>query len=281
MASEEDLRSQIKRLDETIEGLGKSTNCPTEYSSIGPSVPIVIKRIELMEKLGAKEREIEEYRYNHRCFSVIREQYMEEAEKAGDIAKLVALLKESKELDAADRHKVYRYSRRLVELYHQMNDRLNERNERYELFVNGVGRDIQLYKTVKALCLEAEWIVYRDGMIAATKDKALKCQIYAEEGMTDLLYKLVFEKPEIPLLDLYGPLIAKDHSPEILQIYEQHVRSIAEYARNRYAYDQMTDCLCRMQSYRGGRNVVENLVTEWIEAYPTRKKMIEELEKIR
>ena len=280
MASEEELRNQMKRLDETIDGLGKSSNCPTDYSSVGLSVPMVIKRIELMKKLGATEWETEEYRYNHRHFSAIREQYMEEAEKAGDITKLIALLKEGKELDAGDRYKVYRYSSRLAELYHQIKDRLNERNERYEMFVNGMGRDIKLYKTIKALCAEAEWPVYRDGMIAATENKALRCQIYAEEGNVDLLYKLIFEKPEIPLIDCYGYLLAEDHSEEILQIYERHVRIIAKDARNHHAYGQMIDCLCRMQSYSGGMNVVKRLITEWIEAYPTRKKMIEELKKL-
>ena len=95
-----------------------------------------------------------------------------------------------------------------------------------------------------------------------------------------LLYKLVFEKPEITLLDRYGHLLAKDHSEEILQIYEQYVRNIAEHARNRYAYDQLTDWLCRMQSYSGGMNVTGRLIAEWIETYPTRKLMVAELKKL-
>ena len=280
MASEEDLRDQMRQLDEKIDGLGESIHCPMDYSHIGSSVPMVVKRIELMKRLGASDKEAEAYRYSHRHFSAIREQYMKEAENAGDITRLIVLLKESKALDAADRYKVYRYSGRLVELYHQMNDRQNERNERYEMFLMGAGRNIKQYKEIKQLCMETEWPEYRDGMIAATEDKTLRCEIFAEEGMTDLLYKLVFEKPEITLLDRYGHLLAKDHSEEILQIYEQYVRNIAEHARNRYAYDQLTDCLCRMQSYSGGMNVTGRLIAEWIETYPTRKLMVAELKKL-
>ena len=280
LASEEDLREQLERIDAIIDELGESIHCPMEYSHVGLSVPLVIKRIELMKKLGAGSQEVEKYRHNHRHFSVIREQYMEDAKKANDITQLIKLLKESKELDAADRYKVYKYSSKLVEIYHQINDRLNERNERYEMFVEGTSRNIKQYKEIKKLCAETEWPVYRDGMIVATEDKSLKCEIYAEERMTDPLYKVIFEKPEIPLLDRYGHLLAKDHSAEILQIYEQHVRKIAEYARNRSAYEQLIECLCRMLNYKDGGTLVNRLATGWIEAYPTRKVMIAELKKV-
>lgn len=280
MASEEDLRDQMKLLDEKIEEAGQRSDCPMEYSNFGPSVPAVLKRIELMEKLGATKQETEEYRRNHRHFSAIREQYMEEAENAGEPDKLIALLKESRELDAADSRKVQRYSVKLAELYHKMGDRLNERNERYEMYRRSAWKDIEQFKTVKSLCTEAEWPVYRDGMIAATTDKALKCEIYAEEGMTDRLYELIFESPQISLLDRYGSLIEKDHSAEILQFYEKHVRNIAENARSRPAYGQMIDCLSRMKNYSGGKDLAEKLAAEWIEAYPTRKLMVSELKKL-
>ena len=278
LASDDDLREQLQNLDAQIDAAGQSINCPMVFSSVGPSVNAVRKRMELMHKFGATEEQIEAYRYSHRHFRAVRKEYMEEAEKAGDHEKLIALLMEGKKLDADDSHIVSRYSAQLADIYHQEGEQEKERNERYEEFIRCRGSNMKTFRVIKTLCPEKEWPKYRDGMIAAVKDKGLKCEIFAEEKLTRSLYELVFEDVKIPVLDRYGPLLAEEHSAEILNIYEKHVRSIAEQVRNRSGYGRLTDYLSRMQIYPGGKDLTSRLASEWIDAYPTRKLMVKELE---
>ena len=135
LATDDDRRKKMDELDDVIEKAAGKTDCP--YFSFGRSYgPAVVIRMKLMKMLSFPDDEIEEYRYAHRHFTAIRQLYMDEAEDAGDWSKLIALLKESKLLDADSTVKLRKYSDKLIEIYHDIGDRENEKRERYWSFRN-------------------------------------------------------------------------------------------------------------------------------------------------
>ncbi len=276
LADEDDIREQIRELDERIKAAEDNTRCPTVYSSVSYDVPAVFRRMELMKRIGASDDEVEAYRYSQRRFSVVREQYMREAEEAGNKNTLIALLEESKELDAASKHKVHSYSQRLADLYHGEGFTEKELKERFQSFVAYHG-SVDDFLSVKKLCTEAGWPEYRDRMIDAVDSREMKEELYAEECLTEPLYAMVFEKPDIPQLDKFGFLLADEHSEEILEIYRKYVESIAETVRNRSGYQRLTSYLSRMLRYEGGPELVKKLASRWSAEYPTRRVMLQEL----
>lgn len=302
LATDDDRRAKMDELDELIEDTEGKTECP--YSEYGLSYdPAVVLRMKLMKMLGYPDDEIEEYRYAHRNFSVIRQQYMDEAECEGDWNKLIALLEESKLLDADSEIKLYRYSDKLIEVYQATGDIENEKKERYWSFCNRSGRKIVDFYKIKELCNDEEWPKYKQEMIEVIDDRDLLCEVYSSEKMLDELYETIFNGRDdkeyalrdrsyikyfgdedglqkartVKLLDRYGFILASDHASDILAAYEGWIRPIAEAAKSNSRYDEITYYLQRMLHYDGGRELVNSLVKEWIESYPTRKVMVQRL----
>lgn len=222
--------------------------------------------------------EIEAYRYAHRHFTVVREQYIKETEEAGDCKSLIYLLKESKKLDKDQDYKVHSYAMKLASIYHETGDKEKELEERFADFLRySGGRNLEAFCTLKGLCVKEEWPIYREKMIAVTEERDKRCSFLAEEKMLEQLYMEIFKQPELKYLDKYGFLLAEDHSEEILGFYHGYVQSTAEYVRNRSGYDLLTRYLSRMQRYKGGSDIVRALALKWINEYPTRKVMVQEL----
>ena len=302
LATDEDRRKKMDELDDVIEKAAGKTDWP--HFSFGLSYdPAVVIRMKLMKMLSYSDEEIEEYRYAHRNFTVIRQQYMDEAEAAGDLSKLIALLQESKLLDAESTVKLCKYSEKLIEIYHNIGDRQNEKRERYWAFCNLDRRAVGDFCKIKELCTDAEWPEYKDGMINVIDDRDLLCEVYSSEQMLNELYETIFSGRDdkryalrdryymkyfgdeeglqkarrIKLLDRYGFLLASDHAQDILSAYEAWVRPIAETAKSNARYDEMADYLRRMLHYDGGTELVESLAKEWSSTYPTRKVMVQRL----
>ncbi len=302
LATDDDRRARMDELDDVIEKAAGKTDCP--HFRFGLSYdPAVVIRMKLMKMLAYSDEEIEEYRYAHRNFTVIRQQYMDEAEEVGDWNKLIALLQESKILDAESTVKLRKYSDKLIDIYHDTGDEENEKWERYWSFRNLEGRSVGDFCKIKELCTDNEWPEYKSGMLNKIDDRDLLCEVYSSEQMLDELYEAIFyghddkryalrnryymqyfgdeeglqKARTIKLLDRYGFLLASDHAPDILAAYEAWIRPIAETARNNARYDEITDYLRRMLHYDGGRELVKSLAKEWSISYPTRNVMVQRL----
>jgi len=90
----------------------------------------------------------------------------------------------------------------------------------------------------------------------------------------------VFDGGAMELLNQYAPLLRGNYSKEILERYKRHVVQLAEYARNRAAYRELTGYLDRMKRCNGGEQMIRELILGWMDQYSTRKVMMEELEKM-
>lgn len=128
------------------------------------------------------------------------------------------------------------------------------------------------------MCQEEEWKKERTELIESRIDIDKKCELMAEEGMLQELFGVISEQEKkLSLLNKYGFLLAGDYSEPILREYCIYVSSLADHARNRSNYDELTRYLRRMQQYKGGNDMVQKLCREWINKYPTRKVMVQEL----
>ncbi len=282
LADRDELLQKIENLDRKIEESGNATRCATVLTlHYGWPIEAINLRIILMKKLGAKDEEIDAFRRSHMNFQSVRAYYLEKAQEEKDTEEEIRLLKKSKLLDKESIYQTISYSERLIELYHLRKETALEKAERREAFLLNPSATVDDFRKYRELCTEEEWRQERDVLIESRKDKEKRCEFLAEEKMLPELYELISGSEEpFTLLNKYGFLLADNYSEAILEKYREFVKDLAENARNRSRYAEVTSYLRRMQQYRGGREMVHSLCSEWIEKYPTRKIMVEELRKL-
>lgn len=279
LATAEELEAQLKSLDALIEAGKDSTRCQTIYTSYyGYSVEAISLRILLMERLGRSAEEIDAFRRAHFHFQSVRDYYLKQAREAGNIEEEIRILNESKTLDRDSDYLVHSYSKRLIELYQIQENRDREKAERREAFLSYQPAASEEFREYRALCTEEEWPSERKILIASRARASQRCELLAEEKMLPELYEEILkEGGELQYFNKYGFLLAEMYGEQILNVYKDYVILLADDARSRTAYDELSRYLMRMREYAGGEELVRELCREWIEKYPTRKVMIKEL----
>ena len=233
------------------------------------------------EKLGMLDEEIDAFRRQHLSFRSVRKYFMKKAQDEGDLDEEVKILNESKVLDADNAYMMHSYSQRLVELYHERKEYDLEKAERKEDFLSYQMSTVDDFKEYRNLCTEEEWLRERENLIQSRVAPETRCELFAEERMLPELYScIITQNDRLALFNLYGFLLAEDYAEPILAEYREYVSNVAENARNRAIYDILTRYLKRMQQYPGGNELVRRLCMQWISRYPTRKVMVEELNKV-
>ena len=282
LATREELQQIMSHLDELIEQSRGSNKCKSVFSVFyGYNIEAIELRMILMRRIGAKEAEIDDFRRQYICFQSVRKYFIEKAREEGDIEEEIRLLNESRILDADSKYLVHLYTARLIELYHDRNDFASEKKERKKDFLLNIHASIDDFKAYRDMCSKEEWNEERKSLISSRTDTGMRCELLAEEKLFPELFETISkQKEKRNLFNKYGYLLAEDYSEPILQEYRNYVSVVADYARNRSSYDELTRYLKRMEQYTGGCELVRTLCREWINNYPSRKVMIQELEKI-
>ena len=282
LASDDELKEEMRYLDRLIEESKGSNNCQTVYTShYGYNIEAIELKILLMKKLGISDEEIDAFRRQHLSFRSVRKYFLKKAQDEGNSDEEVKILNESKVLDADNAYMMHSYSQRLVELYHERKEYDLEKAERKEDFLSYQMSTVDDFKEYRNLCTEEEWLRERENLIQSRVAPESRCELFAEERMLPELYScIITQNDRLALFNLYGFLLAEDYAEPILAEYREYVSNVAENARNRAIYDILTRYLKRMQQYPGGNELVRRLCMQWISRYPTRKVMVEELNKV-
>jgi len=282
LATKEELLEEIRYLDNLIEESRESNKCKSVFTCFyGYHIEAVEFRMILMKRLGASEKEIDDFRRQNMCFQSVRAYYIKMAQTKGNTEEEIRLLEESKKMDADAPHLVNAYSKRLIEIFHERGDYAREMEERKNAFLSYQLSTIDDFRRCRDMYSKEAWSEERKELIKSRHDAAKRCELLAEEKMLPELFdEISKQKNKLSLYNKYGFLLADDYSEPILQEYCSYVSSVADYARNRAHYDELIRYLMRMKQYAGGREMVRNLCGEWISKYPTRKVMVQELRRM-
>lgn len=265
-----------------IEESGDGAECRRVYTSYyGYGIEAIAFRIILMRRLGADEDDVDAFRRSHIHFRSVRQYYMQRAREEKNLGEEMRLLEESRRLDAGSAALQHAYSKRLIEILHETGDYAREKMERREAYLNDTWSDLDAFRAYRQMCSGEEWTQERPVLIASKKDLYQRCELLAEEHMLMELFEQIEQtKDNIPLLDKYGFLLGHIYAEQILTTYMQYVEEIAADARNRTQYNLLISYLKRMQQYPDGTRLVRMLCLKWIEQYPTRRVMTEELREL-
>lgn len=275
--SEEENREALKKLDREIDIGIQNGGKPPAGSSYGALGAMMMDRILLMERLSMAPKEIVDYERAHISYKEVRDHYKWKLELGKDWAGLIPLLEEDKGRAARD-YDLESIARELVKAYHETGKREKELENRVFLFLHSSYNSLEEFRKIKNLCPKEKWESSRHELIAHVKDRKTRCEILAEEGLQEELYREIMKDNDMDFIHTYGPFLSGKYDREILQRYEKYLDAYAVDSRSRYAYSVLISGLYRLQQYKGGKALARKLAKEWLAAYPTRKLLVSEME---
>jgi hypothetical protein len=157
----------------------------------GALAELVLKRLEIMEELGAPQKEVQKAERAHWSLPEIRQRALERHLAAGEMAEAEALLRESKELDSSSPRLVCQYSKKLIELY-QENDQAPQLLEELTFQVFQCQQSsLDCVKLLKACAPSEQWPELFEQLLACKTSYGIRGELLEMEGQYDRLFQYV------------------------------------------------------------------------------------------
>lgn len=273
------LEKMLKDLDERIEMQTSSTDCGSTWSARYGYENNIIKRLELMERLGFSAEEIREYRRQHWRFSVVRELEIQENLNNGNLDEAIRILQESKILDKEYPGLIARYSEQLISIYETQPDKEVYKKELlYYVFECPQNNLVHIYK-LKKVCTDKEWDGYREKILKSPKNYNILYPFMEKEGMYEPMLECLKKETFIYNLDRYEKVLKEKFPEQVRDIYISYLRHEAERASNRNRYRELMKYLKKIRRYPGGKEKASEIAENWRAVYYRRTAMMDEMRK--
>ena len=204
---------------------------------------------------------------------------MEVYQRNGRIEEEIELLEESKKLDEKLPGLVEEYSRKLIELYHDMG-KMNEYKKELIFYIfNCKPRQLDYVDKLKEMCSKEEWEDYREKILASESGEAIRHELMNKESLHERLLEEILKEGDAYQLDKYEEVF-KDRFPEQMRDgYIQYVERQVEHTANRVRYMELIRYLKKIENYPDGEEMAKEIVAEWKEKYRRRFALMGELRK--
>ena len=230
------LQEKLHMLDEKIDKVQKEKYSGDLYSAYYGMVNNITARIRLMEELNYSKQEIRDYRRKYRNFSEIRKMEIQEYLSDRKYEEAIAVLKESKILDADQAGLVAEYSQQLIEIYEKRNMQKEYVQElQYQVF-ECMQRDLEYIVKWKKLYRETEWEEQREKLLQDKTSSWIRYEFLVEEELFERLLQEIRKNNSVYALDQYEKVLKKHLPIEVRDIYIQYVKNGAVRVSDRKAY---------------------------------------------
>lgn len=275
------LCKEMQVLDEQIEKRKESgsTVCGSCYSVRNGSENNILKRIQIMEALGASKEEILQYRKDNRGFAAVRMLEVEEYIQAGRHMDAIRVLKESKELDKESSGGVKDHSQKLIELYSQMGMDKEYKEELLFQVFSFSQNSLNFVMKLKAVCKQEEWEQYREKLLNGPTGYGISLSLMEAEKMYDRLLEEVINSGFASMLDQYEKVLKKIYPDRMRAAYIACVKKQVEAVSERKQYKELMWYLKKIASYPQGQDAARQLAREWRTVYKRRPAMMDELKR--
>lgn len=240
---------------------------------------LISHRIQWMDRAGASQAEREAYLQKYHQLSAVREIEITQAKSDGDWITAIALLEESKEIDADKIGSVARYSEQLIEIYEMLHDYTAMRKElEYYLFTFRQD-DLKYVEKAKAIFSPTEWDAIRAKLL---NSKTMQYQMYPllyREGLYTQMMERIEAHTDIHGLERYESLLKNEFPKRCITVYQTYLHRAMERASNRKAYWSVIQVLKKLKNYPEGKATAQTMAEQWKQTYPRRISMLDELRK--
>ena len=276
---EEILQKKLHMLDEKIAKFQKENYSGDSYSAYYDVVNNITARIRLMQELNYSKQEIREYRQKYRNFSEIRKMEIQEYLSGGKYEEAIAVLKESKSLDADKAGVVAEYSQQLIQIYEKRNMQKEYAQElEYQVF-ECMQRDLEYIAKLKKLYSETEWKEQRERFLQGKTSSWIRYEFFVEEELFEELLREIQKNQSVYALDQYEKVLKKHLPNEVRDTYVQYVKKGAIQTADRKAYKYLMSYLKKITKYPNGKKIAQDIAESWRQDYKRRPAMMDELRK--
>lgn len=257
------LEQKLQMLDEMIDKAKEKTDCGNWYSVQYGYENNILKRLEIMNKLGYSKKEIQKYKEKNRRFSTVRRLEIEEFMEKGKISKAIQVLNESKVLDKEYPGLVAEYSAKLITLY-DMTKMNKEYKEELVFQVFSCRQDnLEYANKLKGICEPGEWEIHRENILKGKTGWQIRYPLLEAEGMYERLLNEVAEGGSIFLLDQYEKVLKKKFPEQVRDTYAAYIRKQADVVSDRKRYKELIRYLKKLKSYQDGKEMAVKIANEW------------------
>lgn len=277
--SREMLEKKLKYLDGMIERQTDSTDCGNTWSARYGYENNILKRLEIMRRLGYSEKEIRDYRRKHWRFSAVRGLEIQENIERGELDEAARILKESKELDSGYPGLVSRYSEQLISIYETQADEKAYKEELQYYVLECPQHNLAHVEKLKAVCTDTEWKQHRERILQRQNSYSILYPFMEAEGMYERMLECMQKEPFIFNVDKYENVLKKKFPEQMRDIYISYVYKQAERTGDRKRYRELMQYLKKIRRYPGGKVKSAEIAENWRALYCRRSAMMDELQK--
>ena len=191
----------------------------------------------------------------------------------------IAVLKESKKLDADKAGLVAEYSQQLIQIYEKRNMQNEYVQElQYQVF-ECMQRDLEYIVKLKKLCSETEWEEQREKLLQGKTSYWIRYEFLVEEELFERLLQEIQKNQSVHVLDQYEKVLKKYLPNEIRDMYVQYVKKESTRTSDRKSYKYLISYLKKITKYPDGKKIARDIAECWKQDYKRRPAMMDELRK--
>lgn len=242
-------------------------------------------KLSLLTKYKPK-KDVQEFIEKHIANSLIRNKEIARAVESKEFARAIKLCQDGIAYDARDKPGLVKdWYNWLLEIAQIQNDKVKIIEYARFLFIDNFMPKQDYYAILKQNVEPAEWQDFLEQIIKEISARGgwlyegLVRRIYIEEKWWDRLFMLLKEDASLSNIENNEKYLAKDYAGELIQLYRDRIIEYLAGVKARKHYQEACRYLRRMKKL-GGTKEVNKLLAYFREAYPKRKALLEELNKV-
>ncbi len=241
---------------------------------------LALHRIEILETKNVDQNKIEEYCKENLEINQVRKYYIDICINKKDYDMAIELLREGKDKEKDWPGLLINYSLKLKDLYKQIGKHKLYEEELWALVLNYKAGDVELYKELKSIYTDKEWMKEREIVFSKLSPYRGIDKLYELEGLYDRLIELVVNSHGLYMVMEYEEILKDIYPKELLNKYENTIKAMATNTSGRAHYREIVSILRRMKKYPKGKEKVSEIVSDWRLRYRNRPAMMDELSKL-
>jgi len=241
----------------------------------------VLSYLELMMERNASDEEVMMIMKKYWYVYDVRKYYILKCIDEKNYDEAIIALRESIEIERP--LSTYKSDLRIIlkDVYLQTEDREAYEKELFELVTKDQVGDLDLYRELKSLYDEKEWIEKREEILRIIPRHHPIDLLYKEEELYDRLLTFVMESMGLWALEKYEADLSTRYPDEILQKYADEVEKMAEVTGGRQHYRKLINILKSMIHIPGGEKRIRDILESWRLGYSKRSAMMDEMDGFR
>lgn len=268
---------KLKLIENMIE---KSKLIEYEYSREYNVGKWAVRHLDLLKETDVSVEQLKNECKKYWNSSEVRRYYVDSCISNKDYENALKVLDESMLIDKEYRGLVSEYNLKKKNIYLMQGDKTAYIEQLWKIFVDYNDGNLELFKELKQQYTEEEWEFQREQLFDKLSKSIHIAEYYKEEKQYYRLLIYVTDYPGLYKLHEYEDVLKKDYTSQILDKYSFELNKMATETSNRKEYRKLVSQLRKMEQFSGGKEQVEQIVSEWRTKYKHRPAMMDELSKL-